>query len=257
MPEGYVSLDYLTKLAVQLENIKRQSYQKLRAEPGKHILDVACGPATDTIPIAKLVGERGLVVGIDRDPQMILEANQRARESGVEGWTQHRVANAASLPFENESFDAVRADRLFQHLQNPAAVFAEMVRVTRRGGWLVVLDTDYASTSIALDEHELERKFVRVALEHSVSNAYAARELLGLFRAEHLVDTDITPIPLVYREYQMARELGRWDTIEQLALDTNAFTPHELERWRASGARAAQGGFFLQVNMILTFGRKE
>ncbi len=230
----------------------------MRVLEGSRVLDVGCGPATDTIPLAKLTGAWGRVVGVDQDAAMIDQANSRALQNGVSKWCEHRVADSASLPLDDGSFDAVRAERLFQHLKNPAPTLREMIRVTRAGGYIVVLDTDYTTVSVAVDEHELERRFARVTVEHSVNNGYAARELPLLFQNHDLDEIDVEVMPFLYTAYALARELGRFEETEQLALETGAFNQQELEQWRASCERAVEsGGFLVQMNVVIVSGRKE
>src|SRR6266496_2215409 len=97
---GYVNSEYLAHLAALLENTKRASYQRGHVTEGKRVLDVGCSPGTDTIPLAELVGASGRVFGIDRNPEMIAQANERAIEHGVAAWTEHRVGDSAKLPFD-------------------------------------------------------------------------------------------------------------------------------------------------------------
>lgn len=228
----------------------------MRVMEGNRVLDDDCGPGTDTIPLAKLVGPRGRVVGVDKDAAMIEEANGRAREAGVAARVEHRQADSTSLPFENGSFDAVRAERLFQHLLNPAPTFREMLRVTRPGGYVVVVDTDYATISVAVDEHELERRFARVNVEHTVNNGYAAREMPLYFQNQNLDEIEIEVMPFFFTDHALSRELGRFADTEPLALETGTFNQAELEQWRASCERAAQqGGFLVQINLVIVAGR--
>lgn len=257
MDTGHVDSEYLNTLAALLENAKRGSYQRMCVMEGSRVLDVGCGPGTDTIPLAKLVGSRGRAAGVDRDAAMIELANSRALQNGVAAWTEHRVAESSALPFDDNSFDAVRAERLFQHLVNPTPTFREILRVTRPGGYIVILDTDYTTVSIAVDEHELERRFARVTVEHSVNNGYAARELPLLFQNYNVDEVDVEVMPFLYSDYALSRQLGRFDEIERLALETGAFNQPELEHWRASCERAEQqGGFLVQVNLLIVSGRK-
>ena len=56
------------------------------------------------------------------------------------GVCSNQQADLAALPFGDGSFDAIYSERVFQHLDNPAAVMSELFRVLRRGGCIVVAD---------------------------------------------------------------------------------------------------------------------
>ena len=63
-----------------------------------------------------------------------------------------RVASAYQLPFPDQSFDVVRAERVFQHLAEPDAALTEMLRVTRIGGQVMLVDPDHGQASVAVDD---------------------------------------------------------------------------------------------------------
>src|SRR5207248_10741769 len=131
---------------------KQLTYNWMHIQPGHSVLDVGCGPGIDTIALADLVGPSGHVVGVDVDEAMIAEANRRAEQAGYRGWCHHLQGNATSLPLETSTFDACRSERLFQHVHNPASVLVEIARVTKPGGWVVVLDADHGTWSIDTSE---------------------------------------------------------------------------------------------------------
>src|SRR5215212_11828111 len=112
-PKGYVDTQYLRATAVLLGQIKQRSYELMHIQPGQSILDVGCGPGTDTIPLASIVGQAGQVTGVDYDPAMVTEAQASAREAGASSWVRHKQADATSLPFARGTFDACRSERLF------------------------------------------------------------------------------------------------------------------------------------------------
>src|SRR5436305_2099326 len=112
---GYVDPGYLDEAARLVAGGKRLSYDRMRLSPGAVVLDVGCGPGTDTIPLAELVGVRGRVYGIDHDAGMVAEAQRRAEEAGVGERTEHAQGDAYALPFDEAKFDAVRSERLFLH----------------------------------------------------------------------------------------------------------------------------------------------
>ena len=53
---GYVDSEYLKMLARLTKPVKQLTYELMQIEPGHKVLDVGCGPATDTIQLAPLVG---------------------------------------------------------------------------------------------------------------------------------------------------------------------------------------------------------
>ena len=156
----------------------------MHLRPGQKILDLGCGPGIDTLALSHFVGPAGEVHGADHDAAMVAQANQRAEAAGVGARVRHRQADATDLPWPANFFDASRSERVFQHLLDPEKAFAEMVRVTRPGGWVVVLDGDWATFSIYSDEVELERRLVRFHAERMINNPYSGRALHHLFRSQ-------------------------------------------------------------------------
>ncbi|HEU5367587.1 MAG TPA: methyltransferase domain-containing protein [Ktedonobacterales bacterium] len=252
---GYVDSEYLRLAAELAQQDKQRTYAAMRLRPGFHVLDVGCDPGFDTVALARLVGASGQVVGVDHESAMVAEADQRAAEAGVSGRVQHIVADAVALPFEAAQFDACRSERLFQHLADPAAALAEMIRVTRSGGWIVVLETDYATLSIETEEIDLERRLARFTAGR-VRIGYAARRLYSLFKRQHLLDVEIEVHPQVFTRYDYVRR-GWLDGVEREALAAGSLTEAELARWRASLERlAAENAFFATLNHNLIAGRK-
>src|SRR5512136_1640415 len=173
--KGYVDTTYLDTAVKQLNQLnmfKQLTYERMRAQPGQKVLDVGCGPGTDTIPLAQWVGSSGQVIGVDHDAEMIAEAEQRALKAGISAWVAHERADAIALPFESNYFDACRSERLFIHLLDPAKALSEMTRVTKPGGWVVVLEPDAGTLSVDASQIESERRLARVLAEQVFSNGY-------------------------------------------------------------------------------------
>jgi ubiquinone/menaquinone biosynthesis C-methylase UbiE len=108
-------------------------FELLGAVAGKTLLDVGCGDGE----LASQLGRRGAVVtGLDADPVMIAAAHRR---SEIEK-TQLRLveARAQQLPFDDESFDCVLAVTVLCFVQEPERAVAEMARVLKPGGRLVI-----------------------------------------------------------------------------------------------------------------------
>src|SRR5262245_20254410 len=115
-PKGYVDTRYLEEVGAFVTHLKRRTYELMQLGPGQAVLDVGCGPGTDTLALAALVGEQGRVVGVDYDAAMIEEADRRAAAEGIGPRVEHRQVDSSSLPFDDGTFDACRSERVFEHL---------------------------------------------------------------------------------------------------------------------------------------------
>ena len=100
-------------------------------KPGERILDIACGTGTSTVPLAR---SGATVVGIDFSPQMIAEAGKKHPK------IEFREADATKLPFGDDEFDAVTISFGLRNVQDPKKALAEMYRVLKPGGRLVVCE---------------------------------------------------------------------------------------------------------------------
>jgi demethylmenaquinone methyltransferase / 2-methoxy-6-polyprenyl-1,4-benzoquinol methylase len=101
---------------------------------GGAALDIACGSGQLTRELRKHVGSGGRVVGLDFSDRMLAVA--RASHPAIE-WVQ---GDATSLPFEDASFDAATIAFGLRNLAHPEKGLAEMRRVLRPGGRMVVLE---------------------------------------------------------------------------------------------------------------------
>lgn len=254
---GYVDADYLRSAAGHLREFKELTYRNMRIETGHSVLDVGCGPGTDTIPLAQLVGRMGQVNGIDYDESMVVEAERVAEEAGVSGWTRHKQGDATALPFASDQFDSCRSERAFQHFPDSGRALSEMKRVTKTGGWIVVLDSDWGACGIDTNEVDVERRLMRYFADERQCNGYVGRELLRLFKEQDLSDVACEVLPVMFTDYQFLREMWELDSVEKQALAAKVITRAELERWREGLSSAdAVGEFFAYVCLVLTVGRK-
>lgn len=254
---GYVDPAYLDAAARLASGGKLLSYERMQLAPGASVLDVGCGPATDTIPLARRVGPRGRVAGVDSDAAMVAEADRRAAAAGLAGQVEHHVADATALPFDADGFDAVRCERLFMHLGDPEGALAEMIRVARPGGQVVVLDTDWGTRSVDTADAELERRMARVLAELCLVNGYSGRRLYGMAVRAGIAHPRVDVIPLHVTDYGLWRLLSRLDVAGEIAVREGAMTADEVRRldesWRAQGEA---GTFFALTNMVMISGRK-
>jgi len=104
---------------------------------GMWVLDVATGPGEPALTIARLVGSRGLVAGVDFSPTMLRRARARARALGVRN-TQFHEMDAERLSFEDLTFDRVVCRFGLMLMPDAEHALAEMHRVLVPGGRVAV-----------------------------------------------------------------------------------------------------------------------
>jgi SAM-dependent methyltransferase len=100
------------------------------------VLDLGCGPG---IVSESLAHDAGQVVGLDLTPEMLKRASKRCTDAGHANAT-FVLGNSKLLPFPTSSFDAVVTRSAIHHFDDPATVLAEVARILRPGGHLIVSD---------------------------------------------------------------------------------------------------------------------
>jgi SAM-dependent methyltransferase len=105
-------------------------------DPSARWLEVACGPGLVSRALAPRVGA---VEGVDLTPAMVAKAATEAEREGVTNAT-FTVGDATALPYEEASFDGAVTRFSLHHIPAPGRVLAEMARVVKPGGWVLVAD---------------------------------------------------------------------------------------------------------------------
>ena len=105
-------------------------------EAHHHVLDVACGPGFLTMAFARRCAR---VEGVDATPALLERAWADAARRGLDN-VRFALGNAEALPFDDARFDIVSCRAAFHHFPRPERVLAEMRRVAKVGGRLLVAD---------------------------------------------------------------------------------------------------------------------
>lgn len=252
---GEVDADYLDKLTLDDMKLKERTYEMMRAGAGDKLLDVGCGPASDTIALGKIVGAKGRVIGIDHDPKMIATATQRAAEAGLSDIVQHQLANGVELPFEDNTFDSCRSERVFQHAGDATLLLAEMIRVTKRGGYVVVADTDHSTHGTSTNNDDMDMRFRALALQ-AIKNPNVGRHLYKMMNLAGLENVESNPVLRTWTDFNKWRPIA-FDLGIPIGLKMKTWTQEEADQFEADLQQLHdQGAFYAHVGYILTVGRK-
>jgi SAM-dependent methyltransferase len=109
-------------------------------EPGELVLDHACGAGMDVLLAARRVGPQGSVIGVDLTPAMREQARLATQEAGLADRVEIRAGAMEDLPLDDASVDVVLSNGVVNLSPEKARVFAEIGRVLRPGGRLLLAD---------------------------------------------------------------------------------------------------------------------
>jgi ubiquinone/menaquinone biosynthesis C-methylase UbiE len=108
----------------------------VKAQAGDLVLDVACGPGAFALALAPRVR---FVRGVDLTPELLRRARAFQAERQISNAAFVR-GDAEQLPFSDGAFDLVSCQCAFHHMPKPQLVLAEMVRVAKPEGRLLIID---------------------------------------------------------------------------------------------------------------------
>ena len=231
-----------------------RSLERLEIRAGARILDVGCGAGDDARAMARRVGPDGSVVAIDVEPMMIAEAERRSE--GIDLPVTFRLLDVYALDYPDAAFDGARAERVFLHLAEPAPALAQMVRVVRPGGNLVVLERDIETRTIDVPNRPVTRRIVNFWCDRFLGG-WIGRQLPRLFREAGLEDITIEPVTVVDTDFAAFDSQYDLNRIAQRAAASGAITAGECAQWLADlHAMVQAGSFFTSMTNFIVSGRR-
>src|SRR5207237_10386211 len=118
------------------------------------------------------------------------------------------------------------------HLERPADALAEMYRVTRPGGRIVVADQDAETRILDLPDHALTRKILNYFCD-SLPNGRIGRALPRLFRPAGLTDLSVAAETAVITDFTQGLGSVGFEEAARRARAAARITPAEMETWPA------------------------
>ena len=227
-----------------------------RLDPGvgDTVVDVGCGTGTEVRRLLDRVGPSGRSIGVEPHAGLRGVAVERATEEGSEAQFVDGLAGA--LPFDDECVDAVRCERVLQHLADPAAAVADMARVLRPGGRLALVDSDWGTSTMSHGDPDLVQRF------REVSWSMQATPFAGRYLRRWLADAGLSVRPevgtavLVFPPPGMVG-LGMMETALRHGVEGGALTQQEADGLAAEILGAMEAGTWLSsVTMFAVVGVK-
>lgn len=177
------------RMTALIEQDPHRYFNFLEPKAGKRILDVGTGTGVLVHALARIVQPGGQVLGIDLSQIMIDEASKRGAD--VSGLSFEKM-DAMSMNFEDDQFDGAMSSIVFQHLPDPTRALEEMIRVTKRGGIISIIEQDWETFVIDCGDSSVTRRMMN-HFSDNVANGWIGRELFRLFCGAGLCNVHIVP----------------------------------------------------------------
>lgn len=262
---------YLIGSDSELHRLERQlaiygtadDLRHLALRPFDVVLDAGCGSGAITRDIARAV-PTGKVVGLDRVPRYVEFAREAAAAAQVLN-AEFVVGNVLALPYPDNSFDVVWSKHVLQWMGERHRAMAEMCRVLKPGGRLVVANCDgFLLQHHPTDSHvqrDVERWF-DAARAHMGFDNWMGRRLPVMFKQAGLQDIHVHSMPDRAYSGFGGDEERRWNMQTQwdavLEFSTKVFGSPAAARdfHRRFMARFSDPEVYFHASMFYVEGRK-
>lgn len=235
-----------------IQRLRSWAHEALAVRSGESAVEIGCGTGSEVIALAEAVGPDGTAVGVEPDPGLLTAAERRAAAAG--STAKFAPGDAYGLPFGADSFDAALCERVFQHLTAPTRATAEIARVLRPGGRVVVMDSDWGTAIV----HPGNRQVVHAVIETlttNTTNPFSGRRLAGQLRQSGLVIDEVGSQALVQDGSIGAGALVA--RISAMAVARGAITEAQREELLSDlQAGAESGDIHLSVTMFAVLAHK-
>lgn len=211
----------------------------LAPQPGENVLEVGCGLGADARELAGAVGPGGRVTAVDVSEAMLDAARERHDGSNV----TYERADVTALPYADGTFDVIRIERVLQHVPDVEKACAEMARVLKPGGRVLVLDTDWASLVADVGDDALAERVLTHGRDRMIQPR-AARHLRRLLAGAGLADVSLAGHSFTYTRLDDAMVLLPMFN-EAIPQEANFMAAEDRDAWFAAAKAADAEGTFM------------
>lgn len=218
----------------------------LDPRPGERVLDVGSGPGYLLVAVADLVGATGTARGVD--PSAPMNALATARIVG-RPWAGVDPGGAHALPYPDAAFDAAVSTQVYEYVADLDAGFAELRRVLRPGGRVVILDTDWDAVVWHVADRARHARIMAAWEEHLV-HPRLPRTLAATLRRAGFDVTSQHVVPLLNDELvDDTYSANMMQMIAAFVPGRQGVTAADADAWLADLRERADGGeYFFSMN---------
>ena len=241
----------------QIVDQRRRFRAFIGACPGEVGLDVGCGAGHLACELAKEVAPGGRIVAIDKSPESVDATKARVTNEELTDSVDVRVGDATTLEFPDENFDFVVAVQVYSFVPNVARAMEEAARVLRKGGRLVVLESDWDMCIWKSRDPVFTRRMISARAETQFAHAYLPRDLHKLFRAAGLTAGDVHTFSIVETRYDPSSYGASVIGITRDSALKHGLPAPDVAAWEEDlRSRTAEGEWFFCLDRFVFTGTK-
>ncbi len=225
------------------EIVRRRALARgaLGSQSGHRILDVGCGPGYYVTELLAEVGPTGSVVGLDSSSDMLAIARNRASGSVNAEFLE---GHATALPGDDGEFDGVISVQVLEYVDDTRAALAEMFRVLRPGGRVVVWDSDWSSVAWHSSDKARMDAVMNAWHDHLVHRALPHVLAPGL-RAAGFADVRVDAYSFAATDLDPDGFVGALFPLVESFVSRHPSVPADLfDAWRAEQVELSERGEF-------------
>lgn len=227
---------------------RMRTLEALQLAPGESVLDVGCGTGLLAEQMAALVGASGRVAGVDASADMLARARRRCADLPQVDFAE---AGAEALPEGDARFDAAVCTQVLLYVPEVAAALAEMHRVLKPGGRVVIIETDWRGTVLGSADDALTRR-VLAGWDAAVPSPNLPVRLIPLLRDQGFAAVRVEAFPIVNTGRAGTISEDMFVQLAEYAVERGAVTAEEVAGWLDDLARRdAEGSYFFCVNRFI------
>ena len=216
---------------------------------GERVVDVGCGPGLLAMELAAAVGEKGRVIGIDSSSAMIGLAKKRC---GSLPNVELREGDATNLALDDAYADVVCCTQVLLYVPDHEKAIAEMYRVLKPGGRVVVMETDWRSAVLHSSDEDLTEQII-AAWDKAVPSARLPARLGSLLGNAGFESVHIDAIPNISTSCDKGGfSMSMMEQCSQAAVEQDIITEKESQEWLAGLIQLGkEDAYFFCVNRFL------
>jgi len=227
---------------------RRAVLDLLALRPGERVLDIGVGPGLLAVEMARAVGPAGAVSGVDISEQMLAIAGRRAAGAGPDSAPiEVRAGGADALPYPDASFDAAVSTQVLEYVPDIPGALAEIRRVLKPGGRVLVLDTDWDSIVWHTSDRQRMARLLTTWEQHLVDPGLPRTLFVALRDAGFAPATPVV-VPLLNVGYRADTYSGGLiDIVGGFVDGRDGWTAADVQDWKDE-LRSLGDAYFFSLN---------